>query len=465
MSKIKFLIWFFIFPYSLFSQVLEDSILLKPVSFNLDYEIKHHDDYKKTYIVIYDNIDTITKKVTNNLFNDIHSLKYLIDKDSFEITCLYFYHHPDSNMCSSANLLLHFVINGVQLPSLPLSTVPAAFIYTNNNAKKAILDGTRSFKKFPDNKNYYTCTKRKDIIEFILSDYHKSNLGNIINDSLENLRIKYHLDSRDMPKPDDLTNHFLSFSWSPQFSIGPWFDSISKKSFHGIGAISFNYTYHKKDNHLGFGLDIGYNYWGLDLSKENFIDTIPKSVDFTGDSYTRKIYAKNIEEHADVKTISVTPQLSIRIKLNDDWLINICPGIKFTTVLSSTFQATNGTLSYRGYYPQYNTKVDTMFNNLYDYYSDVPVNKTEQHLNEQHLKLKNEIISLFLPINFNYFFGKYLGVNAGLYYEVGLSSILNNDMKDKVVSTGLNSYNSLLYREETIRINSLGFKIGLSYKF
>ena len=55
--------------------------------------------------------------------------------------------------------------------------------------------------------------------------------------------------------------------------------------------------------------------------------------------------------------------------------------------------------------------------------------------------------------------------NFGVNYELGISNILNCELNDKIISEKQGDYNSLLYRQDKVEINSTIIKLGITYMF
>ena len=55
--------------------------------------------------------------------------------------------------------------------------------------------------------------------------------------------------------------------------------------------------------------------------------------------------------------------------------------------------------------------------------------------------------------------------NLGLLYNYGLSNILNTSIEEKSFAVRKDVFNSLLYRQDKVKINSITIKLGITYMF
>jgi len=256
------------------------------------------------------------------------------------------------------------------------------------------------------------------------------------------------------------SNKYIDFSTDIPIQYNNKEDILPKNSL--FLCSNLNYYFHSKIEHkfsIGLGLAVQFSQIRFKVFPNRPIsDTTQNYVyDPDGDTYRRVAYADNIEETVTMQTLNLIPHLSLKFKgVNNKWFITADPGIKISNNISSTYQATQGEVSYGGLYKN---STDTMYMGLYDFYQN-----TKVYDKKQPLAVKNMYFSFYLPITYYKQISKFY-IGLGLYYEIGISNILNNKPNEQIISYNTNSYNSLLYRTNSVKISSFGVKISLSYKF
>jgi hypothetical protein len=258
----------------------------------------------------------------------------------------------------------------------------------------------------------------------------------------------------------------------------PSFTFVSKSGLKGGGAYmeninsnNFNFNcnaYPFINNRLkkiGFGLGIGYTSFsaqlGINNDKAFLVDTLGRTLDKDGDPVNKIAYGSQIKENFSLNTMNLQGQIGyknrINSKVNGFFAINI--GFKFSKIVSSSYNATYGQMSWAGYYN--NTLIMTD-NDNYGYYRDESVFKGNKNLilKNSYFSMPFSIESAVAPlINLPNFY-----LNFNLYNEFG-SNVLKFNQNESTLSSDPNNYNSLLYRANKLKINSWGLKYGISYAF
>lgn len=243
-----------------------------------------------------------------------------------------------------------------------------------------------------------------------------------------------------------------------------------------LSATQLHLSYFLKSNFIGgfeFGLGLGISYstYSAQLRSKNsegIIDTLDiHAIDKDGDEYKKIAIGKDLNENIYIDYLSSSINLCLKKSFylrNGDKKLNgylsINPGIKISQIINSTYNATQGTISWLGYYKKYNM-YNTMFGNDYGFYNDVPVNQEKQVL-----ELKKTFISPFVSLDFGIKGEK----SENLYFYLSLfgeksSNFLNDNRKKGFPSNNVSDYNSLLYRSDKLNINSFGLKCGLTFFF
>ncbi len=295
-------------------------------------------------------------------------------------------------------------------------------------------------------------------IKFIKEAVTSSN-DSLLKKQIFILQQQHTLDSIEMAKKVAASgsNQFLNVNYlfPILFSLNGFDESNSKYNLESSISFSLDFNYFQAKHKTGAGIEINVCQTNFNLlSKNGLADTIPWALtDSAGDPFKGFIYTGNIEESVSLTTFSVIPHVSINIQpFSPKWFILFSPGIKFSTVLSASYHVTNGNLLHGGLYTQSGT--DTVFNDIQSFNTD-----------KKQLNIKSELMSLSLPITLYYKYREKWHFNLGVNYELGLSNILNDELKNNVVSFSQNDYKSLLYSQDKIIINSLSLRIGIAYLF
>ena len=234
-----------------------------------------------------------------------------------------------------------------------------------------------------------------------------------------------------------------------------------------LSSLQINYNrYFKDDKGLGFQLGAVYSKFDATLGinyPEILSDTLERNaVDRDGDKYTLIAYGKGIEESISITCFGFMAGVSYKIPFNSgSSIMNITfnPGIKISQVLSASYHATKGTVSWSGYYPQYDSS-NNLFGENYGFYKDQPVYKESKRL-----EMNNTFVSGYLSVDWDIALGRSgCFFKTSLYGEAG-TNILNPNPKEKVLPYTNGDHNSLAYRTDKMKINSWGLKFGFSYAF
>lgn len=221
-----------------------------------------------------------------------------------------------------------------------------------------------------------------------------------------------------------------------------------------------------KSRHIGYSLGIGWinirQTFEMNTGSNTLSDTLASTYDQWGTPYQRISYANEISETAKIGLLGIDAGLNFTIPFGEKAYLSLNPGFRFSSVVSSKYQATDGTISFGGLYPQYDV-ADTMFSGQYDFYQDAPIDSKSRHLD-----VKDVAVSGFLSIDFGYspFPNKRLFFTCGPHLEVG-SNLLRpkSEIGDRSkLAANLGDYNSLLYRSESLRVSLWGVRLGIAYK-
>ncbi|MFM9944500.1 MAG: hypothetical protein ACKVQB_04635 [Bacteroidia bacterium] len=234
-----------------------------------------------------------------------------------------------------------------------------------------------------------------------------------------------------------------------------------------LGSVQLNFNrYFKNITDLGFLLGGAYSKFNAYLGINNsaiLIDTLTRNaIDKDGDSYSRIAYGKGIEEIINLEYLSLMAGFSYKIPWNTSNSIThftLSSGLKISNIISSSYQATSGSMTWAGYYPQYDSS-NTMFANEYGFFKNQPV-----YQEKKPLEVKSIFMSGFMSIDWDIALHKSnLFFKTSLFGEAG-TTIINSYKKNAQLAYSIGDHNSLAYRSDKLKINSWGLKFGINYGF
>ena len=418
----------------------------------------------KVEIFIYDKVDTLTNFKTDGLYNTLKIIGSSINFDIYHINYFYF-HHPSNSKTCTRNNCLNFKIGSDTLSEFPL-TLPGKFIFTYNKDFRQKLKKSDKFHQFHDYKNIFICDKIDDLLELIISKQQHN--GDQIDKQLKEISLQLSLQNE---KIDSLSK---SLSSKPEKFISLNLPMpIGTISLNGSNQINRIYRDIANMNlsiypfmgipRLGLGVGLGYTSLSCGLVNQSILDTINKEAfDADGNKYVRVAIGNGIKEKININFVSWTTSLNYKlIKFGEDkksGFLSVSVGSKISNIISSTYAAQEGSMSWKGYYPQYGIS-KSMFENQFDFYQNQEVYKGTKKL-----ELNHTFVSLVFSIDCFFKINERVFWNLSLYGDRG-SNMLAEGSEKNMLSSNKDNYNSLVYRSDKFKINSNGIKIGISYKF
>ena len=238
-------------------------------------------------------------------------------------------------------------------------------------------------------------------------------------------------------EPDKLTDYS---GWSNEGYFGYFFNvklQYSLRPFLGIGA------------GLGFS-NYNSNFSLTYLKQEDYYTT-----DLDSDNYYLRVEADNIHEKISYKCLNIP--LFVRI---DPFFSSRCnfvfleAGVQFSIPLSANSDF-SGSATHQGYYPQYHVL-------LYDipeleFYTDKDFNYTNS------FKPQSTSVNGYVMLGFKFpFLNQSTNINLGIMYIQGITLINDNNEGVYLFSKEYGDYNSLINASSNVKLQSLGFSIGVS---
>ena len=421
-------------------------------------------------IIIFDKVDTTIENDPENFLSSFKKYSTMINLSAFNISFLYFHHPKISNICTKSNVL-NFRTGTNTLSEFPIP-LPGVFIYVDNLEKRLELKKVKGIYQYSGDKEYLFCENKETLVAMLLAESIESKPSNSENGLADRIgklveelaRLRNTIDSiipnSSIPSkfiglclstPSILKNKIVS-------GIDTKVSSISDAKLWNIFQLSFTSYPFKKAERFGYGVGLGYSKFSCDVGKESTIDTVNRDAyDPMGIRYTRIAFGNSLKEHIAIDYLSLLANLRYKQPTGERSFLTINPGIKISNVLSSTYQAKEGTMAWKGYYPQFNTDI-TQFDSAYDFYPNEQVYKEKKQL-----AINQVFVSAFLSVDWFYKFGRFCP-SIGVYGECG-SNMLTSNPKQSLLSTHKDDYNSLLYRSDKMKLNSIGARFGVSYSF
>lgn len=312
-------------------------------------------------------------------------------------------------------------------------------------------------------------TFKEKYLNVIVGEENKSLLSQINDVKIKLDTISVHIDKYFGKK----NSNYLSFS--PSYNTGKTaitnknsnsqqYDTkvFSRQGF-GFGISYQGYLSHKKDSKISNGFGIGINYLRNDLNlSADKVYFSYSTVDKDGETYQRRIYGSNIKEAVSLNFMEMPINYIFDYRLSKSkekgFSLFFNLGVKFSYLFSGTYQATNGTLSYRGKY----NGIKSEFKNMSDYsfYENTQINKEKQNLDIKRLSCYG-----FIGGGLKYSISSKIDISISAYTSVADNNFVKDKSENYIISENNNEYNSLLFSLDKFKINPTNFSLGFTYKF
>ena len=286
----------------------------------------------------------------------------------------------------------------------------------------------------------------------------------ILSDRIDSIKANMPIIKKDIPVTQK-ENYFETHYSLPFYNLNGFDNSEINSKIKSNYSFSFKYTFFPsiENKWIGAGIEMNIAQTDITLSSIDKITDISNSLSFNqyNEGFYRVTYSKGIVENISIQSISILPYLSFKLidlTSSNKWVLSFNPGVKISKINSAYYTSNISSISYGSMYHQYSN--DTIFTGKFDNLSHSNVS-----FKNQPLQINNTMVSLYLPINIQREIFNNLYLSLGAYYDFGLTNILNNYLQDKMISNNIGNYNSLLYRQNNIKISSFGFNFGLSIKF
>jgi hypothetical protein len=205
-----------------------------------------------------------------------------------------------------------------------------------------------------------------------------------------------------------------------------------------------------------FGISTGLSYASyqgqltLDSYQNKFSAT-----DSENETYERRVSGKNITEDQNIGFLGIPVCLNLRLPAGKTFGLFLQAGLNFAFPVNKKFTS-NGTFTYKGYYPAYNVLLEDL--PAYGFPSNAAVRS------EGTLNLKPVCFEAIASAGFDILIRKKFQLLMAATYNQSLTSIADYPDPEKFqLSTDVNQIYSVMGGSNKATVQSLGLKISLRY--
>lgn len=225
--------------------------------------------------------------------------------------------------------------------------------------------------------------------------------------------------------------------------------SSKKNSFFGTVEIGYFFS-----NYIGLSSGIGFVSYKTQLTLDSYQNNF-NSIDSEDESYERRVSGSDITEVQNINFLSVPFCINLRLPFNETIGFFLQPGVNMTIPLSKNYNS-NGTFTYKGYYPAYNVLLE----NLPDY--GFPSNKSSN--SEGELELKPFGINAIASAGIYFLIQKKIQLAVAACYDKSLSSISQyTSIGTFQLTSEVDQINSLMGASSNVTTQLFGLKVIFRY--
>lgn len=225
--------------------------------------------------------------------------------------------------------------------------------------------------------------------------------------------------------------------------------SSSQNSFGGKLEIGYFFS-----RSIGVSSGIGFSSYKSQLTLGTYQNSF-STTDSENEIYERQVSGSDIKEVQKIGFISLPVCLDLRLPLSKKMGFVLQTGINLSIPISKKYTS-NGTFTYKGYYPAYNVLLE----NLPAY--GFPSNYKSAVDGE--LEIKSINVNVIAATGFDFFIQKNIQIAVMATYSQSLSSISAYSSLDKFqLSSAINQINSLMSGSSKATVQSMGLNIRLRY--
>lgn len=324
-------------------------------------------------------------------------------------------------------LLREVVDNSIyKVEKLPIDSV--------NVIESNMLDFTMLFNKF-DKNNEFKILKIEKADQSMMPDaWHRKLMPDEVKVSLGPSFSNFNLDDNNPIPINNKYGYNAAVTYHKRFAGTR---NIAVSWFLGIGASYINSTW-------------SLNYDSVDIA----------AVDNFGDSYTRRIISKNIDQDINMLYLKVPLGISVRLFNPHGFSMTFNGEIAPAYLLNSDYSVKNGNITYSGIYDEtignntYSFHLENMAGG-YDFYDQ------EASKNQSGIDLNDFRGMVGLSIQANYRIGKYIDLFIAPAWRWGITDLVE---KSTMVSEYDWQVNPLIEQDKTINYNTASIEAGLIFR-
>lgn len=218
-----------------------------------------------------------------------------------------------------------------------------------------------------------------------------------------------------------------------------------------IGSVEIGYFFSR---YLGLTAGVNYNQYRsnfyIDAYQNNF-----NTVDIENDPYELRILGDDIEEVQQFDILSIPFCVNLHMPLSKGIGAYLQTGINFFVPLSEFYES-EGTFTYKGYFPAYNVLLEDLPE--YGFPSDVRI-QSEGAPELEHLSY-----GFVASLGIDYLVNKKIQFITAAYFDRSFSGVIANPQTDEFYLTkNAEHVNSILDCSNKVTLQSFGLKIGIRF--
>jgi hypothetical protein len=205
-----------------------------------------------------------------------------------------------------------------------------------------------------------------------------------------------------------------------------------------------------------FGISSGISYTSYrgQITLDSYQNKFTAS-DSENETYERRVSGKNITEDQNIGFLGIPVCLNLRLPAGKTLGLFLQAGLNFAFPVNKKFTS-NGTFTYKGYYPAYNVLLEDL--PAYGFPGNAAVRS------EGTLNLNPVCFEAIASAGFDILISKKFQLLVAAAYNQSLTSIADYPDPEKFqLSTDVNQINSMMGGSNKTTVQSMGLKISLRY--
>lgn len=225
--------------------------------------------------------------------------------------------------------------------------------------------------------------------------------------------------------------------------------ALNKRTLYGSAELGIMLS-----RHFGLSLGVGYIPFSTKLSLENYQGNY-EDVDLDYETYERQVFGNAINELQKIGFLSIPVSLQLRLPVGNKLGIFVKPGVNVAFPIIKTYE-TNGTFSFKGYYPAYNV----LFEDIPEY--GFPSNASSYAKGNLDLKPYCLIGSVSAGVDFS--LSEFAQIAVAVQYNRSLLNISNSTQTENyILSTKVNEIKSFMGNSSNVTAGFIGIDMSIRF--